>query len=199
MINIQPTNIFERLQMILKLRDIKLNDFLAKMDLSRQSVYNWKGKSCPSADTAYAICKELNISMDWFITGDTDQDTTEADSPAQIVNRIHDKLERLTQQKEYDHDDTFYSCLKGIIEPHELGDWFHGWQKPSLNKLLLIAERLGEDFQYLVSGTLSSDASRENERKEDNLLRAYNSLDAEHRKAVSRQIDFNLRDQYGTF
>ena len=108
--------------------------------------------------------------MSWIMTRENNQDTSEIDSPSQIVNRIEDQLEHITKQKRYEHDDSFYSVLIGIIEPYELGDWFNGRQIPDIHKLVLIAKKLSVDLQYLITGTNVEYIQDDIKKKERNFL-----------------------------
>ena len=136
--------------------------------------------------------------MAWIMTGYNNQDTSEIDSPSQIVNRIEDQLEHITKQKRYEHDDSFYSVLIGIIEPYELGDWFNGRQIPDIHKLVLIAKKLSVDLQYLITGTNVEYIQDDIKKKERNFLQLIiaqmMSIKRTFRSKLISMLETNLTD-----
>lgn len=153
-LDINGEHILNRLLNMLNLKNIKQKDFFAKIGISKQGVSRWKEGSFPSIENAYLMANELDVSLDWLITGnEKGEDSWEETSPAHIVNRIEETLEQATHHKVYELDFNIFESIKDIIDPHELNNWRDGKRPLDTVKLCKIADRLGVSVQYLMTGT----------------------------------------------
>ena len=150
---INGTEIYERILEMLTIRGIKNKDFYEKTGITRQALARWKSGSLPSIDILYLIKEELNVSLDWLITGKNEQDGTDPAAPYQIVNRIDNYIEESTNHKKYESNIVFYNCIKDIVHPQELQDWLYGRQNIDISKIVKIADTLGESVQYFITGS----------------------------------------------
>ena len=66
---INGKEIYERIIKIIKIRGIKNKDFCEKTGVTRQALAKWKSGSLPSIDILYVIKEELNISLEYLVTG----------------------------------------------------------------------------------------------------------------------------------
>lgn len=67
--NINGIDIYNRILKILQERKTKTSDFYNKIGITRQNFSKWKSGSIPSFDVLYKIKEELNISLDFLLTG----------------------------------------------------------------------------------------------------------------------------------
>ena len=199
---INGKDIYQRIIDMLEMRDIKKIDFCTKIGITRQNMAKWKSGSLPSIDILYAIKEELKISLDWLLTGQNIQDTTDPSAPYQIVNRIDDSIERKTGHKVWEKDFDFYSSIKDIVHEQELADWLYGRQIIDISKVAKIADRIGESVQYLITGSQISKAEyvRYYMPKEPivaNLLHFFSPLNEENKNYIQKTTELVFFKQYG--
>ena len=154
---INGPDIYQRIIKMLEIRGIKNNDFYYKIGITRQNLSKWKAGSLPSVDVLYLIKEELNVSLDWLLTGKNDQDALSPTEPYRIVDRIDAILKERTKLQG-PWMSGFYDCIKDIVEPYELIDWIEHRQDIDITKIAKIADRLGESVQYLITGSQISKA-----------------------------------------
>ena len=148
--DIKGEQILERVLLLLKLRDIKQKDFFDKINISKQAVARWKNGGFPSTEVLYAMAQELNVSIDWLVTGNGSNDEWEDSSVSKIVDRILKTIHDKNGLQERDPD--FYSVLNNISSGTELHDWKDGKRYIDTVKLTKIADVLGVSVQFLITG-----------------------------------------------
>lgn len=148
--DISGEHLFNRVFNLLEDRNIKQKDFFAKVGVSKQAVARWKVGGFPSVEVLFSMSKELNVSIEWLLTGICYEDTYESWSPSEILKRIIARLEDFTGLKSYESG--FYASIEHIVDKHELMDWAYGRRFVDIDKLCRIAERLGVSVQYLITG-----------------------------------------------
>lgn len=80
----------ERLDNLLKLRNIKRQTICDDLEISRTSVSSWvSGKTSPSVHTIVKIAKYLDVSMEYLLTGETKDGL-----PQEIINMAN-KINKL--------------------------------------------------------------------------------------------------------
>lgn len=67
--NINGTDIYNRISYLIKNKNLQNNDLYKKVGITRQHLARWKKGSLPSVDILYSISNELNISLEWLLTG----------------------------------------------------------------------------------------------------------------------------------
>lgn len=91
---------------------------------------------------------------------------------------------------------SFYNPLKNFISPLQLSFWSLGWLKPDYIQLNIIAELLGLNITYLISGEESSTLILENSKLITN--KHYNCLTSENQKVADHVIYALHMEQLGT-
>lgn len=145
-------DIYNRIIEILDSRKMNKNDFFKSVNVSKQTLYNWKRNTTPSLDCIGLIAETLHVSMEWLTFGIRSEDSSEATSTRNIVTRIYRQLENKTGFKQYENNPDFYSSIEKIVSPIELQDWDCGRSFPDLKKLTLIAKEIDVSVQYLITG-----------------------------------------------
>ncbi len=182
------SDIFNRIIEITQERKIKTSDFYNRIGITRQNFSKWKTGSIPSFEVLNKIKKELNVSWDWLLNGNQEQDTTDVAAPYQIVNRIDDWIERKNNTKKYETN--FYDCINDIVSDNEIGNWFAGRQNIDISKLARIADRLGTSVQYLITGYDISIAQAKSKRPWDedseyqNFYQIFSQLDEKSKDTI---------------
>lgn len=70
MLEIKGTAIVDRIDSILKAKNIKRAYLAEKVGISQQSFTDWKRRNTvPTADVAYKIAQYFGVSMEWLLTG----------------------------------------------------------------------------------------------------------------------------------
>ncbi len=199
--DINGKGIYERIIEAIKIRGIKNIDLYKKLGITRQHLARWKNGSLPSIDILYAIKEELNVSLDWLITGKNEQDATDPAAPFQIVNRIDYYLEDKTKHKKW--EENFYSSIAEIVKPYELEDWLNSRQVLDISKVVKIADKLGASVQYFITGSQISKSEYtekyfgQRETEDANFYREFSCLDNERRKEAKHIINMLFNEQYG--
>jgi transcriptional regulator with XRE-family HTH domain len=197
---INGKEIYERIIQTIKNRGIKNIDLYKKLGITRQHLARWKNGSLPSIDILYAIKEELNVSLDWLITGKNNQDATDPAAPFQIVNRIDYYLEDKTKRKKY--EDNFYSSIDDIVKPYDLADWLNSRQELDISKVVKIADRLGASVQYFITGSQISKSEYtekyfgNRETEDADFYRKFSCLDTDKRKEAKHIVDLLFNEQY---
>lgn len=198
---INGSQIYQRIVDMIKMRGIKKTDFYDKIGISSQHMMRWRCGSLPSVDILYLIKEELNVSLDWLLTGNNNQDATDLSAPFQIVNRIEDCLERKTHHKKWESNYDIYAPIRHIVKPQDLGDWLYGRQAVDISKVAKIADVLGESVQYLITGSpISKEEYTEKyfgdkETKDANFYREYSCLTPDNKETVKHITDLLFHEQ----
>lgn len=185
---INGSDIYNRIVEIIQERKIKTSDFYNKIGITRQNFSKWKSGSIPSFDVLYLIKEELNVSWDWLLNGTSEQDTTDIAAPFKIVNRIDDLIEKKTNKKKYEAN--FHDCIKDIISENELSGWFTGRQNIDISKLSKIADKIETSVQYLITGYDISIAQAKSKRPGDedseyqNFYQIFSQLDEKSKNII---------------
>ena len=197
---INGTDIYKRIIQMIELRGIKTNDFYDKIGITRQNLSKWKAGSLPSADVLFLIKEELNVSLDWLLTGINEQDTLSPTEPYRIVDRIEDLLKK-DSKLEGRWMPGFYERIKDIVKPYELNDWRDHRQNIDITKITKIADRLGESVQYLITGAHISKAEYTekyfgNKESEDaNFYRTFSCLGKDKKEVLKHIATLYFNEQ----
>lgn len=187
--DINGTDIYNRIIQMLELRGIKNSEFYDKIGITRQNLSKWKAGSLPSVDVLYLIKEELHVSLDWLLTGKNEQDGLNPTEPYRIVDRIDGKLKEVTGLQDSNMSG-FYDSIKDIVKPYELIDWVEGRQNIDITKIAKIADRLGESVQYLITGTHISKAEYtekyfgDRESEDANFYRTFSCLSIDKKETL---------------
>ena len=199
---INGTDIYKRIIQMIELRGIKTNDFYNKIGITRQNLSKWKAGSLPSADVLYSIKEELNVSLDWLLTGKNEQDALSPTEPYRIVDRIEALLKE-NSKLDGPWVPGFYECIKDIVKPYELNDWIEHRQNVDITKIAKIADRLGESVQYIVTGSHISKAEYtekyfgNKETEEANFYRTFSCLSKENKDTLKHLAELYFNEQIG--
>ena len=150
----------------------------------------------------YKIKEELNISLDWLLTGKNEQDTTDPSAPFQIYKRIEDCLERKTNHKVWENDFDIFNDIEDIVHKQELSDWLYGRQNVNLSKVVKIANKLGESVQFLITGSyISKDeytrkyiGSKETE--DSDFYKQFSNLNPSNKETIKHMTGLLFNEQH---
>jgi len=169
------SDLVDRIDELLKARNIKRQALCDSVGISLQAITNWKTKnSMPLADTAVRIAEYFGVSVDYLVTGkipcpyDTELD------PEAVVSRIILLLQEKTGIPEWQENDALYLPLKDIVSKETLSNWRCKRSIPDTQTLWNISSALKTQFQFLVTGTTVLDSDYNPHTIE--LARQYDSL-----------------------
>ena len=200
--NISGTAIYDRIVKMLEIRSVKANDFYKKVGITRQNLSKWKAGSLPSIDVLYSIKETLDVSLEWLLTGENNQDGLDPTASYRIVDRIDDTIKR-TKKFQGNWEAGFYDCIKDIVKPYELNDWVQGYNRIDISKVKQIADRLGESVQYIVTGSHISKAEYtekyfgNKETEEANFYRTFSCLSKENKDTLKHLAELYFNEQIG--
>ena len=200
--NISGTAIYDRIVKMLEIRSVKANDFYKKVGITRQNLSKWKAGSLPSIDVLYSIKETLDVSLEWLLTGENNQDGLDPTASYRIVDRIDDTIKR-TKKFQGNWEAGFYDCIKDIVKPYELNDWVQGYNRIDISKVKQIADRLGESVQYIVTGSHISKAEYtekyfgNKETEEANFYRTFSCLSKEYKDTLKHLAELYFNEQIG--
>ena len=200
--NISGTAIYDRIVKMLEIRNVKANDFYKKVGITRQNLSKWKAGSLPSIDVLYSIKETLDVSLEWLLTGENNQDGLDPTASYRIVDRIDDTIKR-TKKFQGNWEAGFYDCIKDIVKPYELNDWVQGYNRIDISKVKQIADRLGESVQYIVTGSHISKAEYtekyfgNKETEEANFYRTFSCLSKENKDTLKHLAELYFNEQIG--
>ena len=198
--NISGTAIYDRIIKMLEIRNIKANDFYKKVGITRQNLSKWKAGSLPSIDVLYSIKETLDVSLEWLLTGENNQNGLDPTEPYRIVDRIDNTI-KSTKKFQGNWEAGFYDCIKDIVKPYELNDWVQGYNIIDISKVKQIADRLGESVQYIVTGSHISKAEYtekyfgNKETEEACFYRTFSCLSKENKDTLKHLAELYFNEQ----
>lgn len=84
------SNFVERIDEILKSKNLMRKDLCEKIDISTQSLTDWSRKgSVPNAEIMVRIAKELGTTVEYLITGETVEGIKLSQEDIQLLNDYH--------------------------------------------------------------------------------------------------------------
>lgn len=199
---INGKEIYDRIVEMITMRGIKKSDFYNKLGITRQHLSRWKSGSLPTIDIIYKIKDELQVSLEWLLTGNNEQDANDPAAPYKIVDRIDYYIQDTTHHMKYEPSIVFYNILKDIVSANELPDWFYGRQTIDISKLSKIADKLGKSVQYFITG---SDISKEEYTKyygnkdsnDTEFYKQFSCLNDKTKEIVKHIVYLYFREQIG--
>ncbi len=82
----EELNFGKRVEQLLKERNVKPVDFYSSVNIIPQQFYDWKNKSAiPNARTAYKVAQFFGVTIEYLITGSTE-------------NPLQEKVKQLQEQ-----------------------------------------------------------------------------------------------------
>lgn len=180
-----PINTFsERIDAVLFMMNIKKVRFYADLELSKQTVTQWKKGSMPAADKLLKISDYLDVHPKWLLYGKiNDKQIYDIDSAKSQVTRIYNTLKE--DFNCFPDQPNFLMPLQNCVTEVQLSKWALGMQIPTINQLKEIAEKLGTSILYIINGT---DVAKEQSRFETTSIQTYYCLDEKNQKAVDETI-----------
>lgn len=76
---------YEKLETILKARNITINQFAKQIGIKQQTIANWKTRSAPSADYVKQIAEYLKVSADYLLDIEVQHETGLTASEQQLI------------------------------------------------------------------------------------------------------------------
>lgn len=178
----------DRIDTCLKIRNLKRLALCEVVGITPTAITHWKTqKSIPSADTAVLIAQYLDVSVEWLIFG-TLPDPTESNSPQAIAIRIENALNFLTGISIHTDETTWFKPLESIIPIHSFYNWRAGRNNPDVAVLQNIADVLGIQLHYLLTGLNDSEYDSFTcglADKYESFIKAFHCLTDESQRLVS--------------
>lgn len=180
-----PLNTFsERIDAVLSLMNIKKVRFYSDLNLSRQTVVQWKKGSIPAADKLLLISDYLDVHPKWLLQGKiSNKNNYDLDSTKSQVNRIYRTLENNFNC--HPDNPNFLMPLQNCVTEVQLSKWALGMQIPTIGQLKDISEKLGISILYLINGT---EIQKAQSRIESTVIQTYYCLDEKNQKSVDETI-----------
>lgn len=110
---------FEKLEKIVKEKEINLNQLAKNAGFSQASTDRWKKGSMPNTDALIKICKYLNVSADYLL------DLDETPPPPQLTDQEQELLDHFRQCKPDIQNSVMLLVSSGAIKAEQ--------EKESLN------------------------------------------------------------------
>jgi transposase len=102
---------------------IKASDVAKFIGVSEASVSNWKKRNLPALIEGYLLCRYLNKSVEWLVTGEDEQLATivEKNSVEYKSDNIIEKIENTLRYESEDIKIEVLGFAKGIITERQKG------------------------------------------------------------------------------
>lgn len=155
------TNFVERIDSILKEKNIKRQALADAIGIDSSNFAHWKRKNyLPDVVIAYKIACFLKVSVEWLLKGDLGSEWISDDNcklnPQDIFFRIEDRIRWLTNShsdEAYADIENLYSFISDIADTEILISWKNSRLSIDLALLYRISEKLDVQFQWLLTGT----------------------------------------------
>jgi transcriptional regulator with XRE-family HTH domain len=193
----------DRIDELLKARNLKRQALCDTVGISLQGITNWKTKnSMPLADTVVKIAEFFGVSVEYLVTGSIPYSFDTDLEPKAVVSRILELLKEKTGIHDWEENDALYLPLKGVVSKETLINWSNNRCLPDTQTLWNISSVLKVQFQFLVTGTnvLEYDYdshTMELARQYDSLIKSFDCLYDSDRHIVEKLVSrlFKLRRQ----
>lgn len=147
----------ERIDMLLKLRNLKRQTLADAFNFDLSTITQWKTKNrLPDVKLAFNIATYLNVSLSWLLSGNLSTQWIEENdcslSPYKIMDRIDRTIMNKTGNNERVFDENFYKIILDLISLNEIISLKNNYLEPDLVKIYRISKRLDVQFQWVLNG-----------------------------------------------
>lgn len=154
------TSFVERIDQILKEKNIKRQALADAIGIDSSNFAHWKTKNyLPEVTIAYKIAQFLKVSIEWLLTGKVVAEWISSDvcrlNPIDIFYRLEDRIRWLTSNhssESHIKPETLYEYIADIVDKETLASWKEDRLSIDITLLYRISEKLDVQFQWLLTG-----------------------------------------------